>query len=291
MSCKRGHDYIFVDEEKYVCQQCGHVYRNRRKIKRIIKSAIKIGSVCSAIIILVVVIYNNYPTLIDSIPSDITESVEDEPTTKTIVKMTPPPPSRKFVVGSDGLLREVIDSQVDEDVKTTNRDSEDQILNKPEISVTELEKAIHELINMERQKHGLNNLVFDTKLTNIARTHSQDMANRNFFAHENPEGQDPTDRGMLVGYTCHKKLGGNLYREGIAENILQNNLYDSISYMNDVPISYDWNTQEELAQSTVEGWMNSAVHRQNILTETIDREGIGVAIASDDKVYITEDLC
>ena len=77
---------------------------------------------------------------------------------------------------------------------------------------------------------------------------------------------------------------------GLAENIYQNNLYDSVTYYNGIP-SYDWNTQEEIAQSTVEGWMDSPGHRKNILTSSYDREGIGVAIATNDKVYITQDFC
>jgi uncharacterized protein YkwD len=71
---------------------------------------------------------------------------------------------------------------------------------------------------------------------------------------------------------------------------MQNNLYDSVTYYNGIP-RYAWNTQEEIAQSTVDGWMTSPGHRQNILTSTYNREGIGVAIDSDNKVYITEDFC
>jgi hypothetical protein len=54
---------------------------------------------------------------------------------------------------------------------------------------------------------------------------------------------------------------------------------------------YDWNTLEEIAESTVEGWMNSPGHRKNILIPVWQREGIGVSIAPDDKVYITENFC
>jgi len=53
---------------------------------------------------------------------------------------------------------------------------------------------------------------------------------------------------------------------------------------------YHWNSPEAIAQTTVAGWMNSSGHRENILTLTFDREGIGIAIASE-KVYITENFC
>ena len=59
----------------------------------------------------------------------------------------------------------------------------------------------------------------------------------------------------------------------------------------EVPVSYDWNSMKEIAKSTVDGWMDSEGHRKNILTPRFDREGIGVVISPDDKVYITQNLC
>ena len=161
----------------------------------------------------------------------------------------------------------------------------------PIIKIPDLEQKIHLLINQQRQENGLSSLSFDAKLTSIARAHSTDMATRNFFSHANPDNQDPTARALQAGYTCHKNLPNGYYVDGIAENIFQNNLYNSAETMNGVIISHDWNDMDALASSTVQGWMGSTGHRENILTSTYDREGIGVAIASDDKVYITEDFC
>lgn len=160
---------------------------------------------------------------------------------------------------------------------------------KPDIDRKELEKRIHELVNEERSQRGLNKLSWDSDLAEIARKHSRDMAKNNYFSHTNLEGQGPTERGEEAGYYCRKDFG-SYYTEGIGENIFQNWLYDSITYFNGVP-SYDWNSMEEIAQSTVQGWMNSPGHRKNILDSTYDSEGIGVTISSDDKVYITQDFC
>jgi uncharacterized protein YkwD len=160
---------------------------------------------------------------------------------------------------------------------------------KPSINIPSLEKEVHDLINSERQNNGLSTLSLDSKLSDIARAHSMDMAQNNFFSHENLRSQDPTARATASGYKCYKNYG-DYYTVGIAENIFQNNLYDSITYIDLVPI-HNWNTASEIAQSTVQGWMNSPGHRQNILTKTYDREGIGVAISNDDKIYITEDFC
>jgi uncharacterized protein YkwD len=161
---------------------------------------------------------------------------------------------------------------------------------KPKISTTEMEQRIHVLINAERQKHGLASLRWDPALADIARYHSQDMATRGYFSHDTPEGVDPTGRAASHGYRCQKTVG-NLIYSGVAENLFQNNLYDRVWYTGGIPTSYEWNSMDEIAESTVNGWMASIGHRQNILTAMYDRGGIGIAISPDDKVYVTQKFC
>jgi uncharacterized protein YkwD len=158
------------------------------------------------------------------------------------------------------------------------------------ISTTALEERVHDLINQQRTALGLASLRFDPALAGIARKHSEDMAVQNYFAHVNPAGQNPTARATAAGYNCRKNYG-SYYTYGIAENLFQNYLYSSATYYSNRETVYDWNSPEEIAQTTVGGWMNSSGHRENIVTPAFDREGIGVAIAADDKVYITENFC
>jgi uncharacterized protein YkwD len=180
---------------------------------------------------------------------------------------------------------------VDDIAKIPKQIQEKNPLNeKPIIDKHELEIKIHHLTNQYRIQHELEPLSLDDNLSNVARGHSQDMALRDYFDHESPEGVNPTGRAESEGYTC-QKIVGNLIYSGIAENIFQNNLYDTVWYTAGIPTSYEWNTLEEISQSTVDGWMNSTGHRENILTSTFDREGIGVEIAEDDKVYITQNFC
>lgn len=73
---------------------------------------------------------------------------------------------------------------------------------RPEIRVSELEQRIHELISIERQNLRLPVLKLDSRLSDIARGHSRDMAVRHFIDHVNPEGKDPTKRGRAAGYEC-----------------------------------------------------------------------------------------
>ncbi len=159
-----------------------------------------------------------------------------------------------------------------------------------EFDYYEIEKRVHQITNEKRVLYGLEPLEYNLKISNIARSHSLDMANQYYFSHIDPDGHNPNDRAELAGFICTKTVGDLVY-SGLAENIFQNNLYDKTWFIGDVPALHEWNTMEEIAQSTVDGWMDSEDNRKNILTEKFDREGIGVVISDDDKVYITQNMC
>ena len=159
---------------------------------------------------------------------------------------------------------------------------------KPILSIASLEKAIHVLINKERQANGLSPLVWDEVLSEIARNHSSDMSNRKYFDHFSPEGHDYVYRYEQEGYQCAVVEGRTIHMG--AENIALNHLYDSVITITGEAY-YNWNSQEDLEKTTVQGWMRSPGHRKNILTPYFRKEGIGVVISPDDKVYITQNFC
>jgi uncharacterized protein YkwD len=160
---------------------------------------------------------------------------------------------------------------------------------RPTVHGPELERQMHILINKERRKFGLSLLEWKETLADIARIHSQDMAKRNYFSHYSPEGRDFFYRYGQKGFTCGVHVGRTIYQGG--ENIALNHLYDSVTTVNGVATSYDWNSQNKIAETTVQGWMKSPGHRKNILTPYFKSEGIGVAITPDGKVYITQNFC
>jgi uncharacterized protein YkwD len=160
----------------------------------------------------------------------------------------------------------------------------------PVIEAPSLAARVHELVNTIRQENGLPALGTDTVLASIALAHSKDMAAQEYFSHTNLHGMDPTARGAAAGYTCRKDDDA-YYASSIAENLYATGRYSAILFMKGRAVSYNWNTEEKIAQLTVTGWMNSTGHRENILDRNLQREGIGVAIGEDDLVYITEDLC
>ena len=158
------------------------------------------------------------------------------------------------------------------------------------IDVLQLEGMTHDLINTERTAHGIRPLDHIEAIRLIARSHSEDMATRNFFSHDNLEGLDPTDRGQRAGYDCRKNYG-TYYTYGLAENIHQSWLFGSYQTRLGIGVNFDWTSLEELARNAVNGWMDSPGHRENILDSSYDRAGMGVAIADDGKVFFTQNFC
>ncbi len=156
-------------------------------------------------------------------------------------------------------------------------------------NTSQLASTIHRYINGERRKHGLRDLQWDQQLAEIALSHSKDMSARGYFDHVSPDGKDFAARYREHGYTLQTRVGDQVYVGG--ENLFLNNVVASYTYdqvTGDV-LSYEYNDLEELARSTVDGWMASPGHRENILTP-FTREGIGIHVNDKGEVYITENF-
>ncbi|MCR4277406.1 MAG: CvpA family protein [Candidatus Berkelbacteria bacterium] len=106
------------------------------------------------------------------------------------------------------------------------------------------EAKMFQWVNEERTKAGVGPLVVEERLTEVARTHSKDMFNRGFFAHENPDGQSPFDRMAKGGITF----------EVAGENI---------AYAPSVELAHN-------------GLMRSPGHRANILNPEFGHVGYGI---------------
>lgn len=111
-----------------------------------------------------------------------------------------------------------------------------------------------DLINQERTANGLTTLTHNLSLSNAAQAHADDMVARNFLSHTNPDGDDffarVTDAGIAYS--------------GLGENV-----------------SAGYHTMT----SAHDAFMNSTVHRDNILRLNIDRIGVGFAIGTSANDY------
>lgn len=160
---------------------------------------------------------------------------------------------------------------------------------KPEMTPDKLALLVHDYVNRERAKRRMQVLAWNDRLALAARLHSEDMAKRKFFAHKNPEGEDPTKRAYDIGFRCEKRIGSYI-KTGVGENISQGNMALSVTYIGERAYP-DYQTMDEIARKTVEGWMNSPGHRENILELDYTSQGIGVAVSDTGEVYVTEDFC
>lgn len=155
-------------------------------------------------------------------------------------------------------------------------------------NTTAVERAVHSEINERRTNNGLDPLGYDAELAHIARSHSQDMHERDFFAHVNPDGEDVTDRYQQAGYDCQVSTGNGEYITG-GENLAQTWYQENIATSDGGTVRYD--TEAELAAGIVEQWMNSPGHRENILTPDWQSEGIGIVITDGGEVFATQNFC
>lgn len=104
--------------------------------------------------------------------------------------------------------------------------------------------AVLRLVNAERAKVGCSPVTADGALTALATAFSDDMADRGFFDHTDPDGDTPWDRAQAAGI-------GNLGGENIARG-------------------------QADAEAVMEAWMNSPGHKANILNCDFKTLGVGV---------------
>ncbi|MFJ7074502.1 CAP domain-containing protein [Streptomyces sp. NPDC098781] len=100
------------------------------------------------------------------------------------------------------------------------------------------------LVNEERAQVGCSAVAANSSLTELAQDFSEDMAERGFFDHTDPDGASPWDRAAKTGIT---DLGGENIARGQAD-----------------------------AAAVMEAWMNSPGHKANILNCDFKTLGVGV---------------
>jgi uncharacterized protein YkwD len=112
-------------------------------------------------------------------------------------------------------------------------------------------------VNATRNAAGLPPLQRDSRLASIARAYAHDMAARRYFGHLNPEGKNVGDRLEVAG-VAYQNAGEN--------------------------IAFVQNENEAMS-----GFLHSAGHKANILSDRYTRIGIGVIVTDGyGAVYVQE---
>ena len=112
------------------------------------------------------------------------------------------------------------------------------------------QKILHH-VNRFRAQNGLRRLKLDSVLNIAAQSHSDDMAERDFFDHVTPGGSTVGDRATRAGYRWRTVL----------ENLAAG---------------------QENPREVVQGWIGSPPHRKAMLVRDIDDAGVGYAFLAQD---------
>ncbi|MGG7076802.1 CAP domain-containing protein [Clostridium sardiniense] len=150
------------------------------------------------------------------------------------------------------------------DNKNTSGNKDGQASTANEKFMAQVEQKIFEKVNAERSKAGVPTLSYNKTMEKYARMKSQDMGDRGYFDHKDPQGNLITAKMKNDGVS-YKAWGENIAYIGGESDA------------------------NALADQFMTNWMNSPGHRQNILSK--DFTGIGVGVyKSGDKVYATQEF-
>lgn len=134
--------------------------------------------------------------------------------------------------------------------------------------LVKLESLLFSYVNAARQKQGLKPLALDSTLSDIARAHSAEMRDKDYFAHESPtpELRNPLDRYQLGTRSTPRLVAENIFRA--------------------------WGSRKQISDADAlrahNSLMNSPGHRANILRESPTRIGIGFVANENGDVWVTQ---
>ena len=130
----------------------------------------------------------------------------------------------------------------------------------PSVNI-EFEKELIQLVNNERTKYKLSNLIFNESLTNAARYHANDMAVDNYFHHHTFDRRNNKLVRVVKTFERIIPFLGNVILAK-SENI---------------------GAGQESPEKILFAWMNSPGHRANIIDKDAKYIGIGYFNKSNSK--------
>ena len=140
------------------------------------------------------------------------------------------------------------------------------------LDTTAAARRIRARINDVRARVGVGALEPSGALQTAAQAHSRDMHARDFYGHENPDGEQPWDRvACQADEAIHR---------------------GEVGRMQNIDSEQTWNagTTDGLAGYVVEGWELSRPHRETITDDAYARVGVGVAVR-DAEWFATAMFC
>ncbi|RYX82294.1 hypothetical protein EON83_20085 [bacterium] len=158
----------------------------------------------------------------------------------------------------------------------------DSFLPQPDRHLLHLEQYMARRINEERAAYRLSQLTSHALLAAVARAHSAEMRDLNYFAHESPTRHLHTPANRYV-YAYGHEPGF------LSENVAWRRV-ETWTEMHGIRIGSN-NAAGTITQEDVEvshqGLMDSPGHRANILEPSIELQGVGI-VARGRELWVTQ---
>jgi uncharacterized protein YkwD len=129
------------------------------------------------------------------------------------------------------------------------------------VNTVAVERLAFEAINRKRAESGLAPLEWSNDLARVARLHSQNMAELQFFSHRGLDSKFVSDRADDLNIGRWRAIGEN--------------------------IAYNRGFEDPVAKA-IELWLGSNTHRKNLLDASWRESAIGVAVAENGAYYFTQ---
>lgn len=158
-------------------------------------------------------------------------------------------PILALIIASFITVTAMISCQNDDD-----ESSENNIVNNADVSPSELDMQVFDLINKHRESIGVTKLIFNEEVFKKAYEHTQYMVKQNNLSHDGFE-----DRISAIE---------NIYSIGVsAENV-----------------AYNYSTN---AEDVVNQWLDSEGHKNNLETDELTHSAVAT-INDNGKIYYTQ---
>jgi len=129
------------------------------------------------------------------------------------------------------------------------------------VNVDSLERQAFVLVNKKREENGLRDLEWSDPLESVARLHSDNMAEYQFFSHKGLDNKYVSQRADDAHVGSWSSIGENIaYMRGYSDPVAM----------------------------AVDLWLESPTHRHNMLDPYWKESAVGVGVAEDGSYYFTQ---
>lgn len=124
-----------------------------------------------------------------------------------------------------------------------------------------IEASTFDQVNALREQQHLLRLRGSDELAAVARAHAEDLARHGYFSHTDRQGRNPLQRVQSAGIEGFRLL---------AENIGSSNV------------------SGDRVPAVMKAWLDSPIHRNNLLNPAFNTSGIGAAESPDGQTIIVQ---